>query len=246
MLEPWRSHYLDALGVDVYVPRVILPGAKPSDVCEWDWPEDAAAPVSEAPDIPEIVATAPVPMTPTPPAERLPPVTEETRAPRREPSAPAVTPARAAQAAIPRFALGIVSVADSGVLIVDDAPPNNAVRADYLRLLGNLSFALQRRAGNPTLDVFIWPMVKNNPQIDQSEGAAREALAAYLQKQIQQQALQSVLLLGGNAAQWLAESVRPPLGVDIACSVSGWSALRNPAAKRQLWQDLRHLAAKRS
>lgn len=36
MREPWRSRYLQAMGVDVYVARQSLPGAAAATVAEWD------------------------------------------------------------------------------------------------------------------------------------------------------------------------------------------------------------------
>lgn len=254
MLEPWRSHYLHALGIDVYLPRVILPGAKPSTQCEWDLPAPPETPAQAETDIspiddidaargaaPEFAARAAA-AAPEPPTGARMPVLDEPRAQRREPRAtPAPRPS--GSAAIPRFAFSVVST--DGALVVDEAPPGGAARADYLRLLGNLLFALNGGNAKPALDVFIWPMVKN-PQIDQSADAAREALAAYLQKQVHNRAIRTVLLLGENAQHWLAESARRQLGATCAVSVSAWPCLRDAAAKRRLWRDLRHLAAPES
>jgi len=250
MLEPWRSHYLHALGVDVYLPRVMLPGARPSVVCEWDWAAEQSARLSspdtaieEAAPAESAIAPATIPESTAKPANRPPvPVIEE-RAARREPVAQTAVRARDG-ASIPQFALSVI--ATDSALIVDEAPRNSAARAEYLRLIGNVLFALQGGAAAPTLDVFIWPMVKNNPQIDQGADAAREAVAAYAQKQIHNRGLRTVLLLGDSAQRWLPESACARL--DVACaasSVSGWRCLGEPAMKRQLWLDLRHLAVSR-
>lgn len=251
MLEPWRSHYLHALGVDVYLPRVILPGARPSVVCDWDWAAEESARQS-SPDISieeaipaTSAAPAKIPETAVKPANRPPVPVIEQRAARREPVVEVAARARDGSG-IPQFALSVIST-DTGALIVDDAPRNSAARGEYLRLISNLLFALQggpaQGAAAPTLDVFIWPMVKNNPQIDQSADAAREAVAAYVQKQIHNRGLRTVLLLGDNAQQWLPEAARAHLGAACAVSsVSGWRCLGEPALKRQLWLELRHPA----
>jgi hypothetical protein len=232
MLEPWRSQYLSAMGVELYVPRAILPGAKLSLPCEWD-EQALVEPEIEPVDIAELIA----PTTPTQPVRRAPPL-EQTRAQRRsEPIAP--TPS-ADNAATPRFTLSIIS-GDNGVLIVDDAP--SGARTDYLRMLGNLLFALQGGTANPTLEVFAWPMAKTNPRLDQSATAAREALAGYLQKHIDQRAVHTVLVLGDAARSWAAPALQQNNALRCAVSVSAWLCLREPQVKRQLWQDVRHLVA---
>jgi uracil-DNA glycosylase len=143
-------------------------------------------------------------------------------------------------AAIPRFALSVVT-SDRGILIVDEAPPA-AARADYLRLLGNLLLALRRGGAQLGLDVFLWPMVKHS-HLDQSAAAARATCAAYLHRHLQARAVDTVLLLGDTAANWVPEAERGQWQVNCVTSVSAWNCLREPADKRQLWQDLRALAA---
>lgn len=236
MREPWRSHYLQALGVDVYVARGVLPGAAPSPVCEWDWAA-LAAPQPEREQAP-----VPAPVAAVPTAARLAPVVE-VNAPRRADTVPVpvvrAAAARPQDGAIPRFALS-VAPSDCGILIVDEAPPAQAARADYLRLLGNLLFALQRKNASVNLDVFMWPMIRN-AQIDQGADAAREAIAAYLHKQVQSRSIHTVLLLGDTAQRWLPAAVRPQLATTCVASSSAWACLRETALKRQLWNDIRHL-----
>lgn len=247
MLEPWRSHYLRALGVDVYVPRRILPGAAISPACEWDGAclvaAEPAAPVSGDAAVAQTPVAAVVRDIATPTVvQRAPPpvpIIDERPAQRRENAAPPVSN-RAKDNTAAQFALSVLTC-DGGVLIIDDAPARNSARTEYLRLLGNLLFALRRRAIAPTLDIFIWPMVKS-PQIDQSAQAAREALDAYVQKQIQNHAAQIVLLLGDGAQRWLPETARASWPAIHAVSISAWSCLSEPDLKRRLWQDLQHLA----
>jgi hypothetical protein len=264
MLEPRRSRYLRALGIDSYVPRVILPGARPSAACEWELPATpesvasaAVAPVGAALQsvAAQLVAasqpaTASQPTMESPQAERpvarsRPPEIDLELAPaaRRTESAPSPVAAPAAGAvagdveAAPRIALGI-AVAD-GILLVDDAPANPAERGEFQRLLGNVLFALRGAGAAPALDVFLWPMSKQ-PQLDHSALAARETLAAHIQNQIQRHAVHTVLLLGQAAQQWVELDA-----VDLRWvrTVSALGCLREPAQKRQLWQDIRHLVA---
>ena len=229
MLEPLRSRYLAALGVDVYVPRAILPAAKCSDVCVWD--EAAFAEAS------------PVEISAAPGGEALAQKTAvRARAPiidvERKSAAPIVVreAARRAESAAPKFALSIV-LAANGVLLIDDAPASSAARHDYQRLLGNFLKAVNK---DPQfdLDIFFWPMHKN-PSIAQDEAAAKETLAAYLHKQIQQRAIHTVLLLGAAAQQWV--SLDETLLRSIR-SNSLLACLHDSSLKRQLWSDVRELS----
>jgi hypothetical protein len=267
VLEPQRSQYLRALGIEVYVPRWILPGAKQSPVCEWDFlpsadagqpqsltanPTDAiiATPITSA-TAATIATTATTATTATIAAkaeglQRVLP--DELRVDLSTPPAAAKTVVdigneiRNATAVIapPKIALSVI-VSEGGILIVDDAPSNTALRADYLRLLSNLLFALSGRAMQPSLDVFLWPLAKR-PQLDQGPVAARETLAAHLQKQIQQHAVHTVLLLGETAQQWCEFD-----NEKLQCikSLSALACLRAPTTKRTLWNDIRRLAVAR-
>lgn len=249
MLEPQRSQYLRALGIDVYVPRLILPGALASQSCEWT--EAASLEIETPAAAIEQIAAVLTPVSAVVRQRSLP------DAVRIDPSAPAVninstknnvdsvdSETRVAVAApltesnaAPKIALSVIVAGN--LLIVDDAPSGTAMRGDYLRLLTNILFALHWRTAQPQLDVFLWPMAKH-PQLDQGAQAARETLAAHLHKQIQQHAIDTVLLLGESAQTWCA------IGADDALrcvrSVSALACLRAPDNKRQLWHDLRHLA----
>lgn len=248
MLEPRRSRYLRALGIDSYVPRVVLPGARPSVACEWEVAaEPVASPVAESAAA-VLEGLAPPPVTGTPAAERpvavsrAPEIDLQPAAPRlteQAPATPAAKPAAKSTDAeeAPRIALAIA--VGGGVLVVDDAPANPAERGELQRLLGNILFALRSDGAAPVLDVFLWPMLKQ-PQLDRSAAAARETLAAHIQNQIQRNAVHTVLLLGGAARQWVEIDAA---GLRCVHSVSALECLRAPATKRQLWQDIRHLAA---
>ena len=243
MLEPQRSQYLRALGIEVYVPRLVLPGAKESPLCAWDFLPSAPA-LADTP-LPADIAIA----AESPPAggvvRALPEVLRVDLAPAPLAAKAVIAVVDAirtatAVAAPPKIALSVV-VGDGGILIVDDAPATTALRADYLRLLGNILFAVHGRNVQPALDVFLWPLAKR-PQLDQGADAARETLTAHIQKQIQQHAIHTVLLLGAAAQQWCA------LDNDtLRCvkSVSALACLRAPETKRTLWHDIRQLAVAR-
>ena len=249
MLEPWRSRYLQALGVDIYVPRVLLPGAKPALEPAWDpaalMPAPAVAPVLEAQSTAATVAPAPaqreamaLPMLDLPREGGRPaPVPRQHKA--AEPSAPT-----APTAPVIRFTLTVVQA--DGVVIVDDAPAGGG-RADYQKLLANLLFALGHRPAALGFDIFQWPPAVRMSRLDHSEAAARETFSAYLQKRLQNGG--TLLLLGESAGHWVPAELRQQFTpAPLVCGVSLislWTCLREPAAKRQLWQDLRPLAAPR-
>lgn len=239
MLEPMRSRYLAALGVDMYVPQLILPGAKLSAACEWDVAALEAS-IAAAPAIESIKAEV-EPQAPIAPT-RVPVVESEKKSP--TPSAQPATAQPAAAVVVPKFALSVV-LAANGVLLIDDAPASQAARSDYERVLGNFLTAMNKD-GQFSLDIFFWPMHKS-AQFVQDENAAKETLAAHLHKQIQQRALHTVLLLGDAAQRWV--DLDFAAGVDgqaLRCirSTSLLACLREPALKRQLWNDVRELSAR--
>lgn len=249
MLEPWRSRYLQALGVDIYVPRVVLPGAKPALEPAWDptalMPAPAVAPVPKAPTAASAVAP-----TPTQREAIALPTLELPRAGGR--SAPEPRPTKAVEpsattvptAPATRFTLTVVQA--DGVVILDDAPTGGG-RADYQKLLANLLFALGHRPATLGFDIFQWPPAVKMSQLDQGDDAARETLSAYLQKRLQGGG--TLLLLGESAGHWVPAELRQQLTpAPLICGVSVvglWTCLREPTAKRQLWKDLRPLAAPR-
>ena len=243
MREPLRSRYLAALGVDNYVPRMILPGARLSTVCEWDVEALEAAllePQPAAKSIARPLAALINDEAKAPPAVSL---RERSTAPVQPAENEAQTAATSADkpsatsSVIPSFALGI-ALAANGVMLIDDAPASAAARGAYERLLGAFLKAVNKDS-HFALDVFSWPLRKS-PHIAQDENAARETLAAHLQKQIQQRGLTTVLLLGETAQQWA------PLenaGVRCIRSASLLACLQDASLKRQIWTDVRDLAA---
>ncbi|MDB6061858.1 MAG: hypothetical protein JWM78_1961 [Verrucomicrobiaceae bacterium] len=231
MLEPLRSRYLAALGVDMYVPRVTLPGAKISAVCEW---EEMA--LSAEPEQPLRVSALLESMQPAPAVVVARAATADLER-KPEPVKP-VAAAPRAESVVPKFALSIV-LAANGVLLIDDAPSSNAARSEFERLLAGFLNAVNKDA-QFALDVFLWPLRKS-PSIAQDETAARETLTAHLHKQIEQRALHTVLLLGEAAQRWVNLDE-----TNLRCirSNSLLGCLRDPSLKRQLWHDVRGLSVR--
>ena len=232
MLEPLRSQYLAALGVDNYAPRFILPGAKLSEPCAWLETFDESAHSESANSESTNSEPTQSEMAAPPKTQQIAPVIE-----------PIVKRAlRANVEAGPKFALSIVLSA-GGILLIDDAPTSSADRTGYQKLLNNMLPALRPAAAQYpeghkyVLDIFLWPLTRQ-PQIPRDADAAKETLAAYLHKQVQQRAIDTVLLLGEAAQQWCTFA---DTDVRIVKSTSLLACVSDPALKRPLWNDIRHL-----
>ncbi len=243
MIEPLRSQYLAALGIESYVPRFILPGAKTSEPCEWlETPAESENPaallgeevMAEQPRAEKIALEQPASET----IQRTPMIEPLSARSVRSTEKPQVKEAPAAQQNVgPQFALSIV-LAGGGILLIDAAPTSNAERTAYQKLLNNMLPALRPAAVQYVLDIFIWPLTRQ-PKVPRDADAAIETLAAYLNKQIKQRSIDTVLLLGEAAQQWCTFDEGD---VRIVKSSSLLACVQDPALKRPLWNDIRHLA----
>lgn len=241
MQEPLRSQYLAALGIDNYAPRFVLPGAKVSEPCEWlDAPAEIAnisALVQE-----DVIAEPPAAEENIPAKsvneiiQRAPVIENAAKRPQRINENTGAKTSVAQVETGPQFALSIV-LATGGILLIDAAPASNAERSAFQQLLNNMLPVLRPAAAQYVLDIFLWPMTKQ-PKILRDADAAKETLTAYLNKQIKQRAIDVVLLLGEAAQQWcvLESDVR------VVKSSSLLACAQDPALKRPLWNDIRHLA----
>ena len=230
MEERRRLAYLEAMGFQPLVPRWRLPGARPSPRCE----------ISPLPS--ETVAHAAAEPATVPPAPRMP---ELEPAPPRRAARPRAAPLqRAARPAAERFAL-TVGLVPGRVLLLDDGGSGG----DYQQLLANLTRALLGGAECALQrEMFRWPLV-DNPALDHSRGAARQALQALVAAQAEKLQLRAVLLMGDIAASLLfPESERGSgllrdgsLPVPALITDSARNMLSEPARKRQVWQDVQPL-----
>jgi len=243
MIEPLRSQYLAALGIENYAPRFILPGAKLSEPCEWlEAPveDTSSALVGENVDVP---ASSTASSAENNIAEKLAgeirqraPIIESAVKSRTSESSAAKAPSSHIETE-PQFALSIV-LAGGGILLIDAAPAASAERAEFQKLLNNMLPALRPAAAQYVLDIFIWPLTRQ-PKVSRDAAAATETLAAYLNKQIKQRAIDTVLLLGETAQQWCTFGEGE---VRIVKSNSLLACVHDPALKRRLWNDIRHIA----
>lgn len=231
MLEPHRSRYLRALGVDVYVPRQLLPGAAIAEPVAWELEVEAVvlSPLKDS------LVDAPASGVVVTPSARLSLPDLEIAAKSVAKSLPQTPVIETSKIDLPRFSL-MVARCDIGIVVIDEGPRAEQRREEYIRLLGSLMFALYRRPVMIEADQFVWPMVKN-PVVDQGEQAARDTLGAYLQRQCSLVNGRTIVALGGGAAQWLNSDP----DFHVVPGVSLWRCLADGSVKRTLWQQLQSL-----
>lgn len=255
MNEVQRRQYLQAMGVDSYQPRLVLPGALPSKLCELPselLPEmlresSVASPVEIPSDevIPSSINkanfsdAAKLALEAVKPTSASPVMTtkEAIQQVEKKPSEKTVAP---------HFSLSIIR--GENILIIDKGLPGNINPNEYLQLLQNMLFALGAGKQKMAIDAFVWPMVKSNT-VDQSEVAARQTLEAFLAKQIEQLGAKYLLLMGDDSAHYISTQPLPVgqlveqsnLGVKVIQTFSASDMLQNTLLKRDVWQHLQPL-----
>ncbi len=225
MNEPQRLRYLHALGIDSYVSRRQLPGAAKTRRLALVRAETAA------------VAEQGLP--PSPVASQRPRVELPKRQPRADSPAPVVAPQpsapRPATNASLRFS--VAAMFAGGIAWVETLEGSPLAR-EQVRLVQAMARAVHGEAEMPKVAHFDWPM-HNNHQLDQGIEAARAALAAFLQRHIEEQHCRGLVLLGANGRDYLGE--RGLEGFATLTTLSTHEMLRDPARKRQVWADLQQI-----
>ncbi len=262
--ERRRLSYLKALGIPVWVPRFVLPLAKPSPQAQWadesPLPEaepsaPLAAPLVEASRLadqlaPLVGATQLAAPAAVPAAEPAPaglPGGEEFQIapPRAAPAPQASSPV--AESLHPRFRLALVST-DCGVLVVESlAPDRPHFTSAQQRLLGEMLFALGFKAGDIQPHIFDWPPVDKH-DFDKSAQAAREMLAAAVVRRVDEGA-GILLALGEQACEYLLDRPwREARGerhaaheATVLVSHALGAMLDEPSLKAETWRDLSSL-----
>jgi len=255
-VEARRRAYLQALQLDVWVPRTVLPFAAPSRP-EALWVEEPeAAPVVARVVRPEPVAkTAPAAaVAEAPPANR--PRIEIPRPAALKPAAPPVAepePERApppAREPAPRFALQLLQAGRCLLLLELPTGDTLGVRDPAYLLLRDLL----RAAGLPDTPRIVseepirWPLL-NNGQLDQGPAAAAEFVQSFVSGHQERLGEGLGLWLIGVAARRCSgvedaqlTGVERDTALGPAWLVPGLDILmEEPAAKAALWQAMRPL-----
>jgi len=245
MNEAERLAYLDAMGIDSYVPRKVLPGAKPSPL------RDAS--IAEQPGNAPLVA-----------AKTVPPSSLKALQESLQPSSPSSrdrqkTTAAASSASVPvvsgtakihvRFHWGIFQPVPSLLVFLPLAHTDAAALSLLRKILVSIGLP---DATLVSREEFVWP-----PQRNAAPGSiasshlddARETLHAFVEGwQLKQQAsapLRHVLVFDGNLGKTVFEGLSWP-GMHV-CVLPGLHTMLNSTpekiaeAKRFTWQLLKEL-----
>ena len=243
MNEIQRQQYLEAMGIDTYMPRWILPSAAVPLSCAPVLPrseqglqasEPAAQPRVQSPDVPQVAAPAPaanvvatevVDSATQAPAKSAP---IDVLASIESPSEPAKKSAPVSAKSIlenldaetkrpdPRFALSLWRVNDD-VMVVDSRHAELALPTEPLlrNILAALGFASQPL---PKAEVLRWPMFENSYE-PQGQEIARETLQAMPEGMLEARPGKYLLLMGSEACHYLLGSEQLGEGFDPQVSL---------------------------
>ncbi|WP_157954235.1 hypothetical protein [Saccharospirillum mangrovi] len=235
--ESSRRHYLNAMGIESWYPRVRLPAAPEPLLFDLDDTEPAPTPMAQA-------------AAPTPAVERP---AQTTAVPRLEmPSAkapaaqsePDVAPAAKAQVApaVPRFVLSLSVV---GPFLIADTLARGLEQptSDGQQLLLNILAALGVSADEVrTHHVIQWPLF-TNPRVDQGLTQARLYVDEKLEQFIRQ--FQPTHLLSFGAVLPRLHDWQQPQGDHLGLPWLGlpslYRMLSEPGEKAVAWQRLKPL-----
>lgn len=240
MNELLRMRYLDAVGIDVFVPRYELPAALVSVPCLL--PEvvagDQAPPVVVAKGLErsggplvsvEALLTHAVP---------LPKTASETLDVAVAAEVALATPEKV------RFSLAVWRVSEA-LLAVDSREVGAALPTDAL--LANIVCACGVSSGSPVIDNLAWPLV-DVPGKPQGWSEARDMVATYLEGKLAKPVV-FMLLFGKDAYSaiagrddyvetlWRSTTVEA-FGCEALVFPSLADLLRDPKSKRRLWECL--------
>lgn len=219
-----RYATLQAMGVTLWVPRKRLPGAAPSQQC--DWPE-AAAPISGK----EKLLAEMQNQQPATPAPAAPPQTVQPAEP--EPAPP--PPPQASQTAQP-LAVDVWLLANGWQLVMERQEQSQLTQ-QHLRLLQNLLAALYPGGmGIVSQHVFAWPL----PGVPMERGDDEElnlSLRAFLTGAQFRSPPVGILAFGDKASHLLSVPLQPLPLPEVYTAPALDQLLREPSTKHNFWQQ---------
>ncbi len=247
--------YLDVLGVDCFVPRWVLPGAKPSTQAQLPVALKSVAPVSASTAVTESIVAVAVPEPQGAPVHVGSIIEELTGNPAHTEKAVKPTEEQKpdesveAQAAV-QFSLSIWRVSDR-LLILDSRLPKEALPTQAL--LNNIVKAKGWQLSSTKPEVLNWPMFSG---FNQGGGwtEASELVSAFLHARLDHQPAKYLWLMGSSA---YASVVAQPnayqnalghstdnteLGSLMVVLPSLADMLKNPELKRLTWEAIRDLS----
>lgn len=240
MNEQERLAYLQAMGVDSYVPRVVLPGARPSPV----QPLVAILPPVATPVAGDRQPEALADLRRELGAARPAPATKPANTRRNAPVAVAKTTVASSQDDISSFQLVIFHPIPALLLLVPQLHTDKA----HLQLLGNILQAIDvRTAALVPKGNFAWPLPGARPggPIGNDLASARETLESLLEGYRQKQGVQRVLVFSLQLGKLLFPATNDhgvqssPLMIQVVPGLK--EMLEDSQQKKLAWQRLRPL-----
>ena len=259
--EQTRQDYLDAMGIQTWFPRVVLPNALPHR--EFDAPEPPE--LQEAPQelsaqeamlalgLPE-THSEPEPVKETPPRPSM--VTTPSDAAAKEAPKPDTTEKRKPTPATSKFRLVALAPNDE-CLVIAEMPHSglNQFSRFHHRLLNDILRSIHiKPQPEPHMSEFVWPLgnVGLMGHMDQGDTAAADAVCAFLSNQFGLSRRKLVLLFGAAAARFVIDPERT--FEDLRGLQTGLHAqqyfvashglnelMKLPSLKAETWKDLQAL-----
>jgi len=218
-----RLAYLQAMGVDSYVSRESLPAAAVSRrlrvVTEALAP---ALPIASSP-IPDIVDLD----------------LDVRRGRQAEPAQQSLAAVKGVREPLEPFT--IAAIIAGGWLWLEELP-RVALASDQVQLISAMVRALGLPQTQPAVAQFDWP-IHTNQQFDLGADAASSGLQGFVQRQLTDFAITTVVLLGDECQQRLPTQLA--IAERLLNTVSTRSMIGEPMLKRQAWRDLGPYASTR-
>ncbi len=209
MNERQRLQYLEAIGIDTYMPRLLLPGAPDSVACAIAAVSSGSV-TSKTPPAKDgtVKPVAPVEPPKTVSPEQLLAQVMPAGVVDKVLSSPEPTEAPKPEvevAAAVEFSLSIWRV-DDDLMVIDSrhselALPTEPLLRNILRALGRST------AGLPKVEVLRWPVLEDHFE-PQHETAARNMLEAMLEGKVSIKSIKFLLLLGCDACHYVMPKER--------------------------------------
>ena len=256
MNESQRNVYLSAMGIDVYYPRAILPGAKPSPAYEFDLIEQGQSLPIESSFVPEEESEDP--NTQLEIAENQNPETEsikqevsvltelDAKVDRTEAEQPEQI--KDEESSELRFSLRYFRVTDS-VAVIDEYPLQQSAdsRDKSLHLLRNILRALNIEVEVLSPELSSWPLIEGLTEETDSANAAKQALQGFIAGRQEQDGFKNLIVFVGVIDDLLVGPERAENRRDyqiensdtfITITQSLQSMLSFPDLKKDAWHQL--------
>ena len=218
-----RLAYLQAMGVDSYVSRESLPAAAVSRRLRV---------VTEA-----LAPALPIASSPIPDIADL--NLDVRRGRQAEPAQQSLAAVKGVREALEPFT--IAAIIAGGWLWLEELP-RVALASDQVQLISAMVRALGLPQTQPAVAQFDWP-IHTNQQFDLGADAASSGLQGFVQRQLTDFAITTVVLLGDECQQRLPTQLA--IAERLLNTVSTRSMIGEPMLKRQAWRDLGPYASTR-